>query len=238
MTGIPQFDVYITQEGPPDREAFLRLIGADPSKRLILFASEAKLSPPDPEFVDLILAAVNDGRIPNAQVLVRPHFGFRNDVQRFTRFRGVPGAVLDETFHPNPIFYDEFDYSVEHWHRLACSLLYADVVVTTFSTMTLDATACGRPVVNAMFDGLRTEPYGNSILRWYDSEHYRPVVATGAAIPAKSGEELISAILSALADPRIRSSERRRLQEHFIGTLDGHAADRVAREVFRLLAVH
>ncbi len=234
MTGIPQFDGYVTRSGLPSREDFFSAIGADPSKKLILFASEAKLSPPDPSFCEMLLRALDDGRIGNAQLLVRPHFGFREDVKRFLVFQDRPFACVDTDFDPQPVFYDAFDYSHRHMMRLAASLLYADVVVTTFSTMTLDATACGKPVVNAMFDGFETLPFGKSIRRWFTSEHYRPVVETNAPFFVRTEDELIATVRSLLERPDQHLSERTHLQNHFIGTLDGHASERVAQAVLHM----
>ncbi len=233
--GIPQFDIYFNREGLPTREAFLKQVGLEPGRKLVLFASEAKLSPPDPEFVDMLAKAIEDGRIPNAQLLVRPHFGFHRDPPRFDPFRGRPHVAVDTLYTANPVFYDQADYSIEHWQRLACSLIYADVVVTTFSTMTLDATACGTPAVNVMFDGRTPKPYRESIMRWYDTEHYLPVSATGAAVRADSESALIDAVNRCLQDRGIQMEGRERLKKEFIEPFDGKAGERIAAEVLRQL---
>lgn len=238
VTGIPQFDLYRTRVGVPDRETFFREIGADPTKRLVVFTSEAKLSPPDPAFVKILAEAIGDGRIPEAQLLVRPHFGFRNDLARFVPFHGTPGVIVDTDVHPRSVFYDEFDYSIEHWRRLAATLFHADVVVTTFSTMTLDATACGKPVVNAVFDGEEKKQFGESILRWYASEHYRQVMETGAPIVARDAEELVARVNDAFRDPAgIHAEGRAQLLARFIGPFDGKSSVRVADAILDMLGL-
>ena len=235
VVGIPQFDLYTSRASVEDRESFLRSVGLDPTRRTILFTSEAKLSPPDPVFVEMLARAVQKGVIPNAQILVRPHFGFREDIARFVRFVGEPYVAVDQSCTPRLIFHDQFDYSMEHWHRLAASLCAADVVVTTFSTMTLDATACGKPVVNACFDGDKVQPYGQSIRRWFESEHYAPVVATGGPVMARSEEEMITAVNRSLENPSLQQEGRVRLTQEFLGPMDGHASQRVAETILKML---
>ncbi|MFA4954180.1 MAG: CDP-glycerol glycerophosphotransferase family protein [Patescibacteria group bacterium] len=232
ITGIPQFDIYRHHHGVPERADFFASLGLDPAKRLVTFTSEAKLSQADPDYVDMLWRAIQDGRIPNAQLLVRPHFGFRNDLERFLQFKDRPNLALDQDYKAGEFFYDQTDYSFRHWSRLAATLLYADVVVTTFSTITLDATAAGKPVINVAFDGYAgLKPKKESMVRYFDFEHYRPVCETGAPLMAGSEEELISAVNRCLADKDINSEGRQRLLQGFIEPLDGKSVERTAQAV-------
>ncbi len=239
IVGVPQFDVYHDPEKRlSSREAFCEEIGLDPSRPYVLYASEGKVTPNDGEAVAVLADAVADGRLSrDLQILVRPHYGYRNELAKFAALRGRLGIVFDEYNEPSPAFHDQWDWSEKHWHRLGDSLFHAAAVVTTASTITVDATALDRPVVNIGFDTRQgTLPYEKSMTHWYDTEHYCAILESGVPEMATTPDALVAAVADALTHPERKTALRAAFRDRFCGPLDGRAGERVAEAVDRFAA--
>lgn len=234
--GVPQFDLYVNREGLRDRETFLRHYGLDPSRKTIVFASEGKVTPTDSDIVVGMARMIERGGLPGRfQIMVRPHFGYRDDDKKFDEAAKLPHVMVDRDNVPRAAFYDRWDYSRPHYERLAETLLSSDVVVTTASTIAIDAAACGKPCIAIAFDGFfKPSSPRHSVARWYETEYTASVVETGALTVVRSWSELSAALIAATANPQLRATERERLLSYFAGRLDGRSAERVAAFVAHL----
>ncbi len=224
--GVPQFDPYFRRDarGRVSREALLRSGGLDPARATILFGSEGKVTPNDPDIVSMIATMIHANTLPvPAQVWVRPHYGYKDDDQKFCEVEKDEYIFVDRHFQRRPVFYDGWDYSREHYLRLADTLFACDVLVTTASTLAIDAAVCGIPVITIAFDGYKTYDHRHSIARWYETEYYANVLETGALAVVHSYEELQEALTQALLYPNQRSEERAALVRRIAGTSQGHA---------------
>jgi len=115
--------------------------------------------------------------------------------------------------------------------RLAATLAHSDVVVNFASTTTIEAALFDTPVVNIGFDDESGLPLPLSIRRYYEYEHYQPVVDTGAARVVGSEAELIEAVGAYLSDPGRDRAGRRELVRRCCGFPEGGAGHRLARWV-------
>lgn len=225
VTGIPQFDIYAEPETQPQRDDFLRQQGCDPEKRVILFATSPwRLTPDEPEIVARLRDAL-DRECPNGvQILVRVHQ--QDDFRRYASIR-----------HPNIVFQvpgvsiSALD-DKRLMDRLGLSLLrdtlrYSDVVVNTASTITIDAAALDRPVVNMAFD-LHERSYYRSVRRYFDTVHFRRVAESGASGLAHNLDELIMLVLCYLRNPQLKRVQRASLTETMCFKTDGKSAERIA----------
>lgn len=235
IVGVPQFDIYTHPETLAGRETFCAEVGLDPKKRIVLYGSEGKVTPRDGEAVKMLVDAVRDRRLPgDLQFLVRPHYGYRNELKKFKIVNDCSEVAIDMLNTPSEGFHDQWDWSVAHWRRLANSLMHCEMLVTSPSTLTLDATAFDKPVVNVAFDGYAGMlPYGTSIAHWYDTEHYAPIVESGVPTLAKSEQQLVDAVREALEHPERKADLRAKFREHFCGPIDGRAAERIAETLHR-----
>lgn len=230
--GVPQFDTYVRRHDANDRATFLRGMGLDPDRRTILFGSEGKVTPGDPDIVSAIAGFIERQELSvSAQVLVRPHFGYRGDVEKFRSVAELPHVVVDRRYTPRPCFYDQWDFSPEHFARLVQTLGAADVMVTTASTLAIDAAAWDMPTVSIAFDPGGHVPRSRSVARWYETEYYGHVLATGAVLVVRNFAELRAALIASLAVPERRHAQRQELVRRFAGRLDGRAGKRVGHIV-------
>ncbi len=226
--GVPQFDVYVNREGQKSREEMLKELGLDPSRKTVLFGSEGKVTPHDPEIVDMIAEMIRKQDLPvQAQVWVRPHYGYKNDDQKFDEVEKKPHVAVDRHYTPRPAFYDGWDFSAEHFKRLPETLLACDVMVTTASTLAIDAAACGLPVISIAFDGYHQFDHRHSVARWYETEYYSHVLETGALTVVHNSAELRAALDAVLTQPKTRLAERQALVQLIAGNVDGHAGARI-----------
>lgn len=235
IVGIPQFDYYCDASRVWSRERFCAQYGLDPNRAIILFASEGKLFPTDAEITDIIADDIHNDRLCKpAQLLIRPHYGYRDDEKKFAGVATRPWVALDTFNDPSPCFRDAWDYSREFMDRFLNSLYHSDVIIHTCSTLALDATAVGRPVISIRFDGREQKPYRKSIARWYETEYYRAVVATGAMHVVDTPAALQAALNITLTNPASHAIQQEQLTAEFMHKLDGRAGDRLAEMVERM----
>jgi hypothetical protein len=232
ITGIPQFDLYAETTNAPSREVFLARHHLDPARQTILYATSAPwINSEDPEILRRLIGILHQDRTTSVQILARLHQSDSLD-----RYRGiahphlafqVPGAQMGS----NP------DHRLMDPHfitELRDTLLHSDVVINTCSTTSLDAVAMDKPVVNIAFD-VEHKGYYKSCQRYYDFDHFQPILKSGATSVAAHYEEFVSMILRYLDNPSLESRERARLRETMCYKVDGQSGQRVAERLLQQL---
>ncbi len=236
VTGIPQFDIYADKKRIWSREKFCSLYGLDPQRKIIFFGSEGKKFPTDGDIAEIIHGDIIHNKfIDPSQLLVRPHYGYKKDEQKFKSLFGKKHASIDLFNNPSLVFRDEWDYSQDFIDRFANCLFHADITINTCSTLSLDAVAFDKPIINIAFDGHFKQPYEHSLVRWYETDYYRHLLKTKAVTLVYSKEELKDKINEYLKNPSIKAEDRVRLREEFCGSLDGKVGEFFASMVHRLL---
>ncbi len=231
VSGIPQFDAYVSTNGFA-RHEFLRNLGMDPDKKLIFYACASPLILPEQQdILDLLVAALREGRFcKSSQLLIRSHP--RTDMQAWQRrYCGFPDVFFETAGVDSAASRVERGWKNDDSSRnhLAQVLRCSDVTINVFSTMTLDAAMLDRPVVCVCFDGKRTKPYLRSVRRFYDFTHYKPILESGGVRLASAPEELLAHIDAYLADPALDAGGRRRIRETQCQFVDGRAGERIGR---------
>jgi hypothetical protein len=229
VIGAPQFDLYFRADMRKSREAFLKSIGGDAGRRLILWSgASTNQFPNEPAVIEHFCTAAREGKLlGNPQILVRPHpigGGARYAELR----RRFPEVLFTETNASDPVYCLGWLPLQEDAAVLVNSVLHCDVNINHCSTMTLDCCTQDRPVVNIAFDlepGSEMEHYLRNCYRY---EHYRPVLDLGAVRLANTLEELLGAVNSYLEDPSLDREGREALVRLHCGAADGQAASRAA----------
>lgn len=231
MVGIPHFDWYKKEEIFIDRETFARQVGLDPAKKIILFAGIGDFhAPHETEVAGMVAEALERGDVrADAQILFRPHPNFMVARERVLQF---PKTVFDE----GVAYYtgkDKGSWEMDSAKiaHLVNSLRHADIVITTASSMTIDAVAFGKPVICIGFDGEKDEPYYQSVRRYYrDFSHYIAMTKTKGFQLANNREELIRAINAYFENPQMDEEGRKVIFDRFIWKLGG-SAERLVQAV-------
>lgn len=242
MTGIPQFDIYKRKEIFLSREEYCRQTGIDPQKRIIFFGSAGSSFHYDDEFVDILYQLLTEGAFKkDCVLLVRPHFHHEAEfkVGRFEKFRKYyPQIVIDRPDRMSQCFFGSqgWDPSFEDMVHLANNLYHCDLLVTTFSTLSIDAAVFDKPIINVAFDGHKKRTKIESCLRIFKYNHYQEVIKTGGVKLVHNKGELKEAINQYLENPSLDREKREKLRQRFCYLLDGKSSQRIGQSILDSLS--
>ena len=228
VTGAPQFDPHFRADARTPRAEFFKRIGADPHRKLIaLTPTPRPLYSHHDHVLRGLAAAIENGPLADAQVLVRLHP--RDEVEAYREFAGRPHIIIEKPFRDTVKVADglAIDVMPEHQRHLGDTLCHADVVVNVASTISIEACIFDTPVVNICFDGAAPSPFEQSALRYYSFTHYVNITNTGGVRVAKSPEALVADVRRYLDDPALDAAGRLRVVKEQCQFTDGRSAARV-----------
>lgn len=227
-------DFYFDRSIYEDRTSFLRSIGGDPNRPLVVWACAPRSQTPhQPQMIEQFLEMCrHDTLAGDPQLLVRPHPV--GGGAHFAAFRARhPEVLFTETNADDPLSGVNWNPSSADQRMLINSVRHADVMLNFSSSITLEAFAADRPVVNIAYDFVAGSDYEMLTQDAYKSETYKPVVETGATRIASSCSELITHTNAYLRDPSEHRAERARLLRLICCEVDGRAARRAAAAVLK-----
>jgi len=232
VTGIPQFDFYAQKDGLLSREEFCKKHNLDPKKKIILYGSSGAQLFDEARYVLLIREAMRRGELAFANILVRPHLGYRGDADRFTTLEDEGKVVVDKSDKQNHKLRDHYDTSIDHVYNLFNSLYHADVCVNSASTLSLDAVACGTEVVNFNFDAGPVSRKNNSIKRLFVSDYVRELMDADGTWLVKNKKEFIDALKGILEKGEQKDSKK--MINTFMYKTEGKSAERITDVLIRI----
>jgi hypothetical protein len=236
VAGVPQFDIYADKSQLPDRQAFFRRVGADPSKALITFAlTNVRTCPDEFDTLEMIWKRMSEGALGKpCQLLARVHPQAGAFGEMFPeRLRGLPGLLVDIPGRPG--VHSDRDASLEDMKHLAATMWHSDVVINTSSTIAIDAAAMDTPVVCAGFDGHRDLPLEKSVRRYHEYTHFKKLLSLGGVRVAHSLDQIVDHLNAYLADPTLDREGRARIVERQCRSIDGKAGERMAEHILAAL---
>lgn len=237
VIGAPQFDVYRRRDMIKDRGEFIRSIGGDPARRLILWSGASiNQMPNEPRVLALFCEASRSGKLlDNPQILVRPHpIG---GGARFSEVRkSYPELLFTETNAADPTFLIGWVPHLEDASLLVNSIAHCDVNINHCSTMTLDCCAMDRPVINLAFDLEKGSAMEQYVQNCYKYDHYTSVTDCRAVRLVESLEALVEHTNLYLKNPTLDREGRMRLLRLQCGELDGRATARAAECLLKLMS--
>lgn len=148
--GAPQFDVF-RNPLKYDRDAFRARLGVDPGKFLFLLAG-ANTQTDEAATLETIDRAIEAGRLGDAVVVYRPH-PWGGGGKGGARLADLRRRLRNVVFDPTMLGYIEAVASGEAGISLPDSreshelLSHVDAVVSPMSTMLLEATMHGKPII-------------------------------------------------------------------------------------------
>lgn len=233
ITGAPQHDAYADPSYRSSREDFFARHGLDPAMNLVVITTQTNGTVPDEaQLATRIARALVGDRGRRVQVLLRLHQ--LDDPARYADLDGVPHVVVDQA-GKRTAGYDDRDFDRDSVTALVDTLRHADVVINTASSISIDATANGSPVICVRFDADGEQPYDRSVRRLYDLTHLTNIVRSGGVAMVDSLPELLDEVDAFLAEPdRLRAGRERLLREQCY-RIDGRSATRVAEAMLDLI---
>lgn len=234
VTGTPQFDFHFRPEFYWTREQFCAYVGADPNRPIVLYTTGmANHMPGEPRIVQGIADMLRDmTQFGPPQLLVRVY-----PKDRTGRFEELKRRRPDILFPEVPWESTWLTPKPEDCYLLTNTLRHAAVGVNVASTISLELCMFDKPVINVGYNPPGVDIHPIDYRRYYEFDHYRPVVESGAVMVAWSEGEMEELLARALRQPDFASVQRRTLIQHFLDpALDGGSAFRVAKTLNEILA--
>jgi hypothetical protein len=236
VTGTPQFDLHFRPEFYWSRQEFCARVGADPSRPIVLYSTGmANHMPGEPEIVEGIadmLKALSVQEKPQLLVRVYP-----KDLTG--RFEELKRRRPDILFPAVPWEVAWLTPRYDDSYLLTNTLRHAAVGINVASTVSLELCMFDKPVINVGYNPPSVGRDELDYARYYEFDHYRPIVQSGAVRVAWSQAEMADLISHALAEPGEGSEARRSLIRNMFGeSLDGRVGSRIAGLLVELARRH
>ena len=122
----------------------------------------------------------------------------------------------------------EWEFTEADMIHYADELMHASVVLSFASTVTIDAAALNRPVINIGFDGYTRKDFPHSIRDIYIVDHFASVLASNGTPLVRDIEGLILVIRRYLDDPTIDAAGRAEMVREQCWKIDGRSGSRLA----------
>ena len=177
VVGIPHYDNYL-KSSKLSKVEFFNKIGVAVGKKIALFIPVGDRYLKNNTVDKTVLLLLRGLLQADWEVLVRlPPADRVEEIER----NGLPKGIT--VYRPGGNFgaVKNTELSKEDDDVLIATLAYADLVVTGPSTIAIDAAIFDKPIVLVGFDGSENRPYLESVRRYYDYNHWRPVIQSGGA---------------------------------------------------------
>lgn len=231
ISGVPHYDGVL---GPrtTSREQFFSDLGLDPKKKTILFAPGGKiLYKHDAEILALLKRLADERRFHEPiQFLVRIPPGDRIDA---SPVNGDKNFIIDDPGTNVTGRKKESELSQNDNDRLNNSIFYSDIVLTLVSTMAIDGSVFGKPVVVFGFDPQKD--LVDKIEKFAKYKHFEKFLGTGLVTACYSEDEFVKQTNEFLADPDANKESREELIKRYAYAIDGKSSDRVVECIFSFL---
>jgi CDP-glycerol glycerophosphotransferase (TagB/SpsB family) len=241
--GIPSYDGYFRRQWLIPRDEYFRMHGLDSQRKLISYASSFVSFSPNIQNVEALAALISSDQLAQpSQLLIRLHPTHFSDVPRFAGERERIRALAREHPHvhvvePVALGGEMGHYSGEDMPEKSSMMAYSDVMVTVYSTMVVEASIHGTPVVSLCIDspegwpGRYTLPL-SQIGGWPTHLRFRQ---SGAGQEAVDQASLRAAINRYLEQPGIDRDARDAFIARECTYTDGNAAKHTAEFLLSLL---
>jgi len=241
--GIPSYDGYIRKTWLMPKDEYFKLHGLEPNRKLISYASSFVSFSPDTQNVEALARLVSEDRLVEpSQLLIRLHPTHYLDQPHYARERKKIQAMAAELPHvhvvePVSLGGGMGHYSGEDMPEKSSMMAHSDVMVTVYSTMVVEASMHGTPVVSLVIDspegwpGKYTLPL-SQISGWPTHLRCRE---SGAGREATNEAELREALNHYLTDPEAGKDARQAFLERECTYLDGSAGKHTAEFLLSLM---
>jgi len=243
IAGIPSYDGYFRRTWVLPREEYFHLHDLDPQCKLIAYACSFISFSPNIQNIEALARLVSsDALAKPSQLLVRLHPNHFMDVPRFAAEREQIHQLARQypqvhVVEPVPLGGSLGYYSGEDMPEKSSMMAYSDVFTTVYSTMVVEASIHGVPVISVCIDspvgwpGKFTLPL-SKIGGWATHSRF---LESGSGRVAFNEAQLCETLNFYLENPQANSQERMAFIERECTYTDGSAGKRTAEYFTSLL---
>jgi hypothetical protein len=237
IIGVIYFENYFAPEQLMPREQFCEQLGIPPGTKIIQFATgDSAIIRCNQPFVRLLQQIIAEQPFDHpCHLLVR--VSPKDIYSLYKEFEGLPHTTIQYPLGEGSAYgrHSWIPLADEDYER-ASTLKNTDVLLTSGSTIILDAACFDLPVVNLAYDcGLALPPW-LSVKRFFRYVHAQPVEQENATWMVHNDDELRAALAECVNHPEKRREERRRLLVRAVTHTDGKTCERWVNAVTDYLA--
>mgnify|MGYP000321333089 CR=1 FL=1 len=239
VVGAPQYDLFSKKEFLLSRDEFFSKCGLDSNKKLVTLFSSTIYSPDDKDIVKILLDfLINKQSVVEYNLFIRPYPGAKYEQDKFSEFDRKKGIYVDwvesknlwgtasHRWYPDQ---DGFIWTIN-------ILFHSDIIINTYSSVSIEASAFLKPIININFDGYKKRPPEKSIKRFEQTlTHFKHVLKTDAVRQANSEQELLQYLNEFFNNPDANRSNVEKLRTKMCGTIDGKAGQRIVEHIMKML---
>lgn len=233
VVGFSQFDIYSDQSIILSKEEYCKKKNFDPSFPILFLGSEGEWSTGDTEVFRSIIQAKNEGKIPNCNILIRPHFSSVRH-HEYGQFSKEQNVFIDDKYRLSDFFVDSWEPSREDNEDFVNSLFHCNIMISFASTLALDAVSFDKPIIGIRY-GVRPIDGEFRADLLYKTCHYEWVLETKAIDIVDSPSELFQTIHNYLKNTHYKKNEREILRQKLCYKNDGNSSQRIVDVILSLL---
>lgn len=241
--GIPSYDGYFREEWEIPRSEYFKLHNLDPERKLISYACSFISFSPNIQNIEALVKLVTSDQLAHpSQLLIRLHPNHFLEVPRFKDEKRKIEELAENydnvgLVEPVALGGDLGYYSGEDMPEKSSMMAHSDVMVTVYSTMALEASIHGTPVISLCIDSQSGWQDNftldlSQISGWPTHERF---ISSGAGREAKNLSELIEALNYYLIDPDIDKQVRQDFVSRECTYVNGSAGKKTAEFLISLL---
>lgn len=232
--GIPTYDGYFRKQWLLPRQEYFQLHGLDPHRKLLGYACSFVTYSPNIQNIEALARLVANNELAEpCQLLVRLHPNHFTTVKRWSEEREQVRQLIERYPHvhmvePVPLGGELGHYSGEDMHEKSSMMAHSDVFLTVYSTMVVETSIHGTPIVSVTIDSPNGWPGEYSLAltqigKWPTHGRFR---AARAGRIASNPAELRQAINAYLQNPSLDRDAQRVFVEQECTFTDGSAGRR------------
>jgi hypothetical protein len=236
--GAAQFDLYHGIRERLDRDAWRAKHNIPPGRPLVVYGTiNPAILPHEYDVLKQIVDAFQSNAFPVKPYLwVRLHpqvvRGFYSRSLEPYKALAGPDIFVEEP----PVQSDKLPWDLPKKDAIHLAELMAasDIVMTTSSTLSIDAACAGTPIINVFFDGPQAVHPALSAKRFIYYTHYAHILETGGIGRAMNIEDLVRLTKTYIEHPETDRAGRESILRQQLNRLDGQAGARTAELLWDL----
>lgn len=240
--GIPQFDRYHNKNINNLNNLSSILGFSKPFNKLIYFGTGAPgWFKENYRVIKIIIKIIKEElKHENIKLIVRPHPSyfvrnkFYNEIEKMEDLVSKNKNLIYLN-KPDFIARDngfEFTENDQNLHQMF--LTKSDILITSYSTLMLEATIFNKPIINIGFDSLRGFPKKSTEISKMFT-HLIRVLKNGFAPIAEKEKDLYELIRKYIKNPKIHSKERNEIFNNYINYNFGSSGKAIANHIYNVL---
>jgi hypothetical protein len=233
VTGTPQFLGHYQVDKHYSLTQIKSLLGLKSNELYFLYSSGMSNHMPEEPSVVSRIADIIHSINSNYRLVVRTYAKDREDV--FDKLKAerpeiiIPSVDWEKNFQ-TPLIEDQIFFSSLLKHCIAG--------INVASTISLELCMFDKPAINVGYNPPGKDIYPYDYTRFYNFDHYKPIVESEAIEVAKDEEEMLQLLKDAIQNPAKKKGERAQLIHHFF---EGKLGEEVIYEfeyIFEQITFH